>query len=232
MMDYLDRLKNLDFEKQAPKELQKPQKAPYDFSEMPTLDTALTAKSPFYSFCSTHGGHFQKIDSLFWRFTVTQPDGSTANFTFASGGTLAEAEAHAEQYWPGSTVTPLEAYPTDPHRQGEPIDISALAAEIAREFGIDPAQCLALLDDEDRQAIGAGDTGMVEAWKGFVGLALRRNNGTLPEAEERAGAELWAVCFTPAGAPIRIKAQDAEHLAWLLKMNGSPTAEAARSRPA
>ncbi len=36
-----------------------------------------------------------------------------------------------------------------------------------------------------------------------------------------AGAELWVLCFTPAGGAIRIRATSQEHAAWLLKMNSS-----------
>jgi len=63
MTGYLAQLKSLNSEKHPHGALQKLQEAPHVFPETPTLGTAKTAKSPFYSFCSSQDGHFQKNES-------------------------------------------------------------------------------------------------------------------------------------------------------------------------
>ncbi len=56
----------------------------------------------------------------------------------------------------------------------EPLNLDAIAAEIAQAHGVDPAQVLALLDDGDVEAITTGsDPGRVDAWRGFAGLLAK-----------------------------------------------------------
>lgn len=49
-------------------------------------------------------------------------------------------------------------------------DIDAVAAAIASEFHATTAECLALLDDDDKRAIETGDKAMIEAWRTAVRL--------------------------------------------------------------
>jgi hypothetical protein len=45
------------------------------------------------------------------------------------------------------------------------VALAALAAELAQEHGMTPADAMAILDADDMAAIRAGDAGMIEAWR-------------------------------------------------------------------
>jgi hypothetical protein len=99
MSGYLARLKSLNSEKHAPKPLQKLQEAPSEFPETTTLGTAITAKSPFYSFCSSQGGHSQKIESSEPECFCDAAGLAVICYTPAGVAITVQArdEAHAEQ---------------------------------------------------------------------------------------------------------------------------------------
>jgi len=42
------------------------------------------------------------------------------------------------------------------------------------------------------------------------------------KSEIIAELELTVTCYTPAGVPIEVQARDADHAAWLLRMNPKP----------
>ena len=88
--------------------------------------------------------------------------------------------------------------------------------------------------------------------KALCGLALQRNrqrnrDATMPEKprnfdtenmhqklrevalemdgssdHQPATAEFWVLAFTPLGQPIRVRANNAEHAAWIQRMNPEP----------
>lgn len=104
MTGYLARLKVLDSGKHATKALQKLQKAPAEFPETATLGTAKTAKSPFYSFCSSDDGHFRKIDAVqALAADIANQHGTTAEFCLSmlDGGDIHAIETGSD---PGRTA--------------------------------------------------------------------------------------------------------------------------------
>ena len=61
-MSYLERLRGGDSEKRPPSVLQELQKGPADSGKRPPPALQELQKAPSYSFCSSHGAHFQKSD--------------------------------------------------------------------------------------------------------------------------------------------------------------------------
>ena len=61
-MSYLERLRGGDSEKRPPSALQELQKGPADSGKRPPPALQELQKAPSYSFCSSHGAHFQKSD--------------------------------------------------------------------------------------------------------------------------------------------------------------------------
>ena len=94
--------------------------------------------------------------------------------------------------------------------------IRKMADEIAQEHGITPEQALELLDDDDKAMIQAGDQPTIEAWRCAVESRARRR---IAPPDCGPGE---VIAWTPAGNPIRVKAEDAEHAAWIARMNPEP----------
>lgn len=117
-MSYLDRLRGGDAGKRTPSVLQEPQKGPPDSGKRPPCELQKPQKGPSYSFCSSHGDHFQKSDpaapcttcscgsfwrgeSGAWRCEQCEPPGNAkvAAWRNFGGGKAPQAPRPAEA-WP------------------------------------------------------------------------------------------------------------------------------------
>ena len=101
-------------------------------------------------------------------------------------------------------------------------DLETLACAIANETGLPVANVLALLDENDHEAIRSGsDPGRADAWR-CAALALSASPDPIP-APTGTGFPRAVVVLTPSGRPVLAWAETAEQAETLARWNPAPS---------
>ena len=100
--------------------------------------------------------------------------------------------------------------------------LEAMAKDIATETGLSVAEVLALLDEDDREAIRTGaDSGRAEAWRCAArALAVPAEPIPAPAGNDFPRA---VVVWTPSGRPVLVWAESHEQAERLARWNPGPS---------